>query len=143
MSNPLRTAEDYELFIYSLPDQFLSIHHSTLTLVRFGASLGRVAGEIHFDKGLRLMVRERLLFDRLPAVIDWYGYELWRRNEKLFWYDPQPHPSDGSLRVPYPHHKHTPPDIKHNRVPAPQMNFIRPNLGVLIEEVERLLTALE
>jgi hypothetical protein len=30
MSNPLRTPEDYELFIYSLPGQFKSIRQSTL-----------------------------------------------------------------------------------------------------------------
>ena len=30
MSNPLRTPEDYELFIYNLADQFKSIRHSTV-----------------------------------------------------------------------------------------------------------------
>jgi len=38
-----------------------------------------------------------------------------------------------------PHHKHVPPDIKHRRIPAPELSFTRPNLPVLIEEVEQLL----
>ena len=59
MSNSLRTIEDYELFIYGLPDRFKSIRHSTVTLIRLGASLGRVAGELHFDHGFRAVVRER------------------------------------------------------------------------------------
>lgn len=140
MSNPLRTPEDYELFIYSLSDQFKSVRQSTVTGVRLGAFLGRIAGEIYFDHGFRLVVRERLLFDRLPVVIDWYGYEVWRGEEKLFWYDPQPHPDDSALQSSHPHHKHVPPGIKHNRIPAPQMSFSQPNLPVLIEEIERLIS---
>lgn len=138
MNDPLRTADDYELFIYTLPDQFKSIRHSTLTLVRLGASLGRVVGELHFDQELRLAVRERILFDRLPVVLDWYGYEVWRAEEKLFWYDPQPHPDDAALRSSFPHHKHVPPDIKRHRIPAPQLSLTRVNLPVLIREIEAL-----
>lgn len=37
----------------------------------------------------------------------------------------------------HPHHKHIPPDIKHNRIPAPGLSFTRPNLPFLIEEIER------
>jgi hypothetical protein len=141
MSNPLRTPEDYELFIYSLPEQFKSISQSTITLVRLGASLGRIAGELQFDHGFRLLVRERILFDRLPVLIDWYGYEVLRGEEKLFWYDSQPHPREAALRETHPHHKHIPPNIKHNRVPAPQMSFDRPNFPILIEEIEKLVSS--
>ena len=142
MSNPLRTLEDYELFIYTLPERHNSIRQSTLTLVRLGASLGRLAGELQFDRGFRLVVRERILFGRLPAVIDWYGYEVWRREQKLFWYDSQPHPNEPSLRSSHPHHKHIPPDIKQNRIPAPQMSFNHPNLGAIIKEIEDLVLGL-
>jgi hypothetical protein len=31
------------------------------------------------------------------------------------------------------------PDIKHHRIPAPELSFADPNLPVLIEEVEQLL----
>ena len=140
MSNPLRTPEDYELFLYTLTEQFPSVRQSTVILVRLGATLARVAGELHFEQGTRVVVRERLLYHRLPAVIDWYGYEVWRGEEKLYWYDAQPHPNDPALQSPHPHHKHIPPDIKHNRVPAPGMSFSRPNLPVLIREVEKLLS---
>ena len=50
MSNPLRTPEDYELFVYSLCEQFKSIRQSTVTLVRLGASLGRIAGELQIER---------------------------------------------------------------------------------------------
>ena len=59
MTNPLRTSEDYELFIYSLVAQFPAARRSTVTFVRLGASLARVAGELHFDHDLYLVVRER------------------------------------------------------------------------------------
>ena len=67
MSNPLRTPEDYELFLYTLTERFPSVRRSTS------------------------------------------------------------------------HHKHVPPDIKHNRIPAPEMSFTRPNLPVLIQEIETLI----
>jgi uncharacterized protein DUF6516 len=76
----------------------------------------------------------------LPGVIDWYGYEVWRGGEKLFWYDPQSHPGDAQLQSSHPHHKHVPPDMKHNRIPAPKMSFVRPNLPTLIQEIEALIS---
>ena len=127
MTTALRTPEDYELFLYTLMEQFPAVRRATVTFVRRGASLARVAGELHFDHDIRLVVRERIVYDRLPAVIDWYGYEAWRGQEKLFWYDSQPHPDDALLQSTHPHHKHIPPDIKHNRIPAPGMSFRQPN----------------
>jgi hypothetical protein len=143
MSNPLRAIEDYELFLYTLTEQFPSIRHSTMTLVRMGATLARVSGELHFDQDFRLVVRERIVYHRLPAVIDWYGYEAWRVAEKLYWYDSQPHPHDPSLQSTHPHHKHIHPDIKHNRIPAPEMSFVKPNLPALIREIEAMIPNLE
>jgi hypothetical protein len=139
MKNPLRSPEDYELYLYSISQEFPSIRKSTLTFVRRGASLARVSGELFFDHGIRLVVRERILYDRLPAVIDWYGYEVWQRDQKLYWYDSQPHPNEPKLQSTHPHHKHVPPNMKHNRVPAPEMSFSRPNLSHLILEIETLL----
>lgn len=143
MNNPLRTPEDYELFLYTLMEQFPSIRRSTVTFVRLGVSLARVAGELHFDQEIRLVVRERILYHRLPAIIDWYGYEVWRGEQKLYWYDSQPHPNDPALRSTHPHHKHVPSDIKHNRIPAPEMSFTQPNLSVLIREIETLIQRIE
>ena len=90
MTNPLRTSEDYELFLYTLTDQFPSILRSTVTLIRRGATLARVIGELFFNSDECLVVHERLVYHRLPVVIDWYGYEVWRKTEKLYWYDSQP-----------------------------------------------------
>jgi hypothetical protein len=143
MSNPLRTAEDYELFLYTLVEDYPTVRHSTLTFVRRGASFARVSGELSFDHGLRLVVRERLIFDRLPVTIDWYGYEVWRGEEQLYWYDPQPHPNDPALQSSYPHHKHLPPNIKQSRIPAPRMSFTRSNLPELIREIEELIEGIE
>jgi len=97
---------------------------------------------VHFDHDIRLVVRERLLYDRSPLTIDWYGYEVWSGEEKLFWYDSQSHPGEPELQDTHPHHKHIPPDIKHHRVPAPEMSFSRPNLPVLIREIEGLIQSL-
>jgi len=139
MSDPLRTLEDYELFLYTLTERFKCIRQSTVILVRRGASLARASGEIQFDKGFRLVLLERILADRLPVVIEAYGYEIWRGQEKLCWYDCQPHPDDSALTSTHPHHKHIPPDIRSHRVPAPEMSFTRPNLPSLIGEVEELI----
>jgi len=136
MMNDLRTPEDYEFFLYTLSERFPSVRRSTLTFVRKGISLARVAGEVFFENGIRLVVRERIVYHRLPAVIDWYGYEVWHENEKLYWYDSQPHPDDPVLQSSHPHHKHIPPDMKHHRVPAPGMSFTKANLPLLIEEIE-------
>ena len=135
MNNPLRTAADYELFIYSLHDLYPVIERSTLVFVRRGATLARVAGELHFPNGVMLVVRERVVEDRLPAMIDGYGYEVWRGNEKLYRYDSQPHPDDPGLQSTTPHHKHVPPDIRHHRIPAPGLRFDGPNLPLLISEI--------
>jgi Family of unknown function (DUF6516) len=139
MTNPLRSPQDYELYLYTLSEHFPNIRRATLTFVRRGHSLARVAGELFFDYGVRLVVSERLVFDRLPVLIEGYGYEVWRGDEKLYWYDPQPHPNEPRLQSTHPHHKHVPPDIKHNRIPAPGLSFSRPNLPGLIQEIEELL----
>jgi len=143
MDNPLRSDTDYELFIYSIVESFQLVERSTLTFVRQGATLARVAGELYFAGDYRIVVRERIVYDRLPAEIDWYGYEVWRGFEKQYWYDSQPHPNEPKLQSTHPHHKHVPPDIKHNRVLAPEMSFTKPNLPVIIAEVEAMIRSQE
>ena len=135
--NPFRSLRDYEVWIYSLPERFSAISRSTLLLAQRGRQLAELTGEIIFPDGLRLVVYERLTWDAGELLIEGYGYEVWRGSEKLYWYDSQPHPADASLASTDPHHKHIPPDIKHHRVPAPGLSFDRPNLPLLIEEVER------
>ena len=48
------------------------------------------------------------------------------------------HPEDPSLASTYPHHKHIPPAIKRNRIPAPNLRFTGSNLVAIIEEIESL-----
>jgi hypothetical protein len=139
VNNPLRSPDDYELFVYTISEQHAEIIRSTVVFVRVGATLARVIGEIEFEEGYRLVVRERLVYARLPVMIDWYGYEVWKGEEKLYWYDSQPHPDDVTLRDTDPHHKHIPPDIKHHRIPAPSMSFTSPNLPTIIAEIVELI----
>lgn len=85
------------------------------------------------------MIRERVLFNRLPIKLDWYGYEIYQGDQKISWYDPQPHPNDEALQTTFPHHKHIHPNIKHNRIPAPNINFTEPNIIALISEIRSIL----
>jgi hypothetical protein len=91
------------------------------------------------NHGTHLRIREELDFD--AGLITSYGYEVCRGVERLYWYDDFPHPNDPNLVSTFPHHKHVPPDIKHNRIPAPEISFTRPNLPVLIREIEELTKA--
>jgi hypothetical protein len=99
---------------------------------------GTAEGEILFSSGIRLRMREELDFDaqRIAA----YGYEVYRGDERLYWYDDFPHPHDPLLASTFPHHKHVPPDIKHHRVPAPEIRFDQPNLPFLMDEITDLPT---
>jgi hypothetical protein len=93
-------------------------------------------GEVFFVHGVRLRLREELDFE--ASLITAYGYEVYRGDERLFWYDDFPHPKDPTLASTFPHHKHVPPDIRNNRIPAPGMSFAFPNLSRLIQEIEAI-----
>ncbi|MBC8448904.1 MAG: hypothetical protein H8D78_14255 [Chloroflexi bacterium] len=137
--NPFQSLRNYEEFVYTLKQRFTSVQRSTLIVVKRGKRTAVVQGEITFAQGYRVTLKERLSFDEGPVVIEDYGYELWRHADRIAWYDSQPHPDDPSLGSTYPHHKHIPPDIKHHRVPTPDMSFQRPNLPALIREIEEML----
>jgi len=134
--NLLQSLPEYEYFVYTLPQRHPVVQRSTLVVIRRGATIAVVRGEVEFPEGLRLVAREKLSFDQSPGQIRGYSYEVWYGDEQLYWYDSQPHPDDPSLASTHPHHKHIPPDIKHNRVPAPGLSFTQPNLPFLIEEIE-------
>lgn len=137
--NPFQSLHDYEEFVYTLPQRYPSIQRSTLVVARRGRTIATLQGELLFEKGYRIVVRERLSTDTGQVVIESYGYEIWHGEHLLCWYDPQPHPNEPTLQSTYPHHKHVHPNIKHNRVPASQMSFERPNIPALIAEVESLM----
>lgn len=136
--NPLRSLPSYEQFVYALQRQNSEILRSTLVVIRRGAALAVLSGELEFPKGIRLVVREKLSFAGIPGRIQGYGYEVWQNDEQLYWYDSQPHPGDPNLATTDPHHKHVPPNIKHHRIPAPGLQFDEPNLPFLISEIVQL-----
>jgi hypothetical protein len=135
----LTSLEEYEHFIYTIRERFPSILSSTLVLVSTGVATATVRGEITFESDITLVVAEAITFARQRGRITSYGYEVWQGAVKLYWYDSQPHPDDPYLAETHPHHKHVPPDIKRNRIPAPGLSFKKSNLPFLIEEIEREL----
>jgi hypothetical protein len=110
---------------------------STISVWSASPYTGIAEGDILFSNGFRLRLREELDFD--AGLITSYGYEVYNVEERLYWYDDFPHPDEPTLATTHPHHKHVPPDIKHNRIPAPEMSFTRPNLPALIREIEGLI----
>lgn len=137
--NPLQSLHEYETFVYSLHQSFVAVVSSTLVVFQADDNFATVHGDLYFADGYRLLVRERLNVNRQPIIIVSYGYEVWRNAEKLYWYDSQPHPNNPALASTHPHHKHIPPDIKRNRIPAPGLSFTQPNLPFLIVEIEQTL----
>jgi hypothetical protein len=125
---------EYEQLVYTLPERYSSIKRSTLVVIRRGPTFAELTGVVEFEDEITLTVWEDLNFSR--GVIQGYSYAVNQRGERLYWYDPQPHPNDPSLASTHPHHKHVPPNIKRNRIPAPGLSFTHPNLPLLIEEIE-------
>ena len=137
--NPFQSLRNYEDFIYNLPSTYPFVVYTTLVIVRHSARQATVTGEVAFADAYRLVVSERLDFADEFITIRHYGYEVWHGKEKLYWYDSQAHPNDPILASTHPHHKHVPPDIKHNRIPASGLSFTQPNLPFLIQEIGALL----
>ena len=130
----LSSFQAYGEFIYTIQSRFAGVRASTLVLKPRGVTMGELTGELEFDQGVVLRVMERIDFD--AARIEYYSYTVSRAGERLYWYDPQPHPTDATLASTHPHHKHTAPDLKHHRVRAPGLSFTQPNLPFLIQEIE-------
>lgn len=135
---PFQSLHDYEEFVYTLEQTFPVIESSSLVVIRRGKRVAMLQGELTFAYGYRVVIKERLSYD-VTVIIEEYGYELWHSTEKIAWYDSQPHPNDPNLASTHPHHKHILPNIKRNRIPAPQISFTQPNLPTLIQEVEDLV----
>jgi hypothetical protein len=136
-ASPLQSLADYSRFVVELLDR-PDVQRSTVAVWSDSPYTGTAEGEVFFAGGIRLRMREELDFD--AGLITAYGYEVYRGAERLYWYDDYPHPNDPTLASTHPHHKHVPPDIKQHRIPAPDMSFARPNLPVLIREIEQLIS---
>ena len=133
MKPSLDNQQEYELFIYSIPTLYPQVEKSTLVFLRLGRYLAKITGEIFFPANLRLKVLQVVDFGRSEILR--YSYSVFRNQEKIYWYDPQPHPHIPDLASTHPHHKHIPPDIKHHRIPVPGLSFVQPNLPFLIQEI--------
>lgn len=136
--NHFPSLPEYEEFIYTLPQAYPSIQVSTLVVVRRGALQSTVTGDLIFANRYKLAIRERVSAEFGVVALERYSYEGWHELEILYWYDSQPHPDNPTLASTHPHHKHIPPDIKHNRIPAPELSFTRPNVPFLIGEIEEM-----
>jgi len=91
-----------------------------------------VRGSVHFHNTLELRVNE--IIDFVAGRISEYSYTVFRGQERIRWYDPQPHPKNPDLAETFPHHLHGQPDIKHNRKPAPGISFTAPNFPTLVSD---------
>lgn len=127
---------EYEQLLYSFPEIYPEILASTLKLYTNSPTTAMIRGSLRFQNGLELRVFEYL--DLTDGVLLSYAYTIFRGDERIRWYDPQPHPENQELAATYPHHVHQPPDIKHNRHPALGISFTNPNLPTLIEECIQL-----
>jgi len=123
---------EYERLVYGLPDNHPEVASSTLHLYGTSALTAIVEGEVMLRNGLTLRVTEALDFKM--GRIRQYSYTVFQGAERICWYDSQPHPEVPDLASTFPHHLHEPPDIKHNRKPAPGISFTAPNLPTLIAD---------
>ena len=126
------TREAYEHFIYSLPAEHPEIQSSALHLYTNSRTTCFVRGSIWFRNGLELRIFEYLDFSDGELLN--YHYTILRGQERIRWYDPQPHPESTELAGTFPHHYHEHPNIKHNRRPSPGISFHTPNLPTLIAD---------
>lgn len=133
----LDSVQGYSHHVYSLQERHPHIQQLRLSLYTTGATDGILKGEIRFLGDVVLQVME--IIDFTDGVLEAYSYTVKRGQEALHWYDPQPHPEVPSLASTFPHHKHIPPQIKRNRIPATGLSFEHPNLDFLVEEIEREL----
>jgi hypothetical protein len=128
---------DYELLIYTLAQTYPEVLSSSLRLYTTSRGTALVKGSVHFHNGLELRVSETI--DFVAGQISDYGYTVFRGEERVRWYDPQPHADVPELTLTFPHHYHEPPDIKRNRRPAPGIGFQSPNLPTLIADCVALV----
>jgi len=132
----LPTRPEYERFIYTIVDTYPVVEKSTLRFFTTSATAGLLKGEMWFSNGLELRVVEVIDF-AAREFLD-YSYVVYQSKQKIFWYDPQPHPEDATLAKTFPHHKHELPNIRQNRKTAPGITFSNSNLPGLIAEIATL-----
>ena len=100
--NPPSSVADYSHFIAEIVIR-TTIDRSTVIVWSDSPYTGIAEGEIFVLNGFRRRLREELDFD--TNLIASYGYEVYRGEERLFWYDDFPHPELPGLASTFPHHK--------------------------------------
>ncbi len=123
---------EYEHYLYVLLPQHPQVVRSTLRLFTNSVTTGIIRGQIELNNNLVIRVFEFL--DFADETILEYSYAVYDGEEKIRWYDAQPHPENPILKSTFPHHYHTSPEIKHNRQPAHGISFHKPNLPVVISD---------
>lgn len=88
---PLKSLADYSRFVAELLNR-PAVKHSTVVVWSDSPFTGIAEGEVVFTNGLRLRMREEV--DFAAGLIVSYGYEVYRADERLYWYDDFPHPHD-------------------------------------------------
>jgi len=83
-ANPLKSLSNYSHFMAELLTQ-PNVKSSTVVVWSDSPYTGVAEGEVIFTNGLRLRVREEVDFD--AGIIISYGYEVYRGEERLYWYD--------------------------------------------------------
>jgi hypothetical protein len=129
---------DYAQLIFHLLADHPMVASHTLAVYTINRTVGITRGEVIFHSGHVLRVFEQI--DFVAHRIVKYSYEFVREGDALWWYDSMPHPNVPDLRSTHPHHKHIPPDIKHHRIPAPEMSFAGPNLPTLLTQIEQIVS---
>lgn len=128
---------EYEHYLYVLLPQHPQVVRSTLRLFTNSAVTCTVRGQVELINKLTIRVFEFL--DLADETILEYSYAVYDNEEKIRWYDAQPHPENPILKPTFPHHYHTPPDTKHNRQPAIGISFSEPNLPTVIADCLTLI----
>jgi hypothetical protein len=129
---PFPTLAEYERLLYGVAQDHPAVDSSTLRLYSTSALTATVEGSMFLGNDVEVRVVEVLDFKH--GRIQRYSYTVYRGGEKIRWYDPEPHAEVPELAATFPHYRHEPPDIKHNRRPAPGISFTEPNLPILIAD---------
>jgi len=133
----LNSYDEYVVFLSTLLERFRNIESVEFNAYLASATECYSEGTLLFPNEIVLTFIEQI--DFVANKLFKYGYTVHQAGEKLYYYDPQPHPNDPSLASTFPHHKHIHPDIKHHRIRAPEISFERSNLEFLIREIETTL----
>lgn len=136
--NLLNSVAHYSRFLADLLHRY-TVERSTVAVWSDSPYTGVAEEEVFFSNDIRLRLRVEL--DIYSGLITSYGYEVYWGSQRLYWYDDFPYPNDPNLASTFPHHKHVPPDIKQNRISAPEISFNRPNSPVIIREIEEFSKA--